>query len=167
MNLISFNQKNYFISLHLGIIIITLLTSFIFKKLNIRKNNVFTEMMSNGNELDTNNVGINMKSIMEQSNGIGVKDGSPLYCNPKEICSLQDEADYAIPDVICPSNLSKTLHNLHNNNSILYENNNKKKNYNKKSTNQMINTIISNNSKTLQINPQFYASADLIHQRQK
>lgn len=102
------------------------------KKLNHRKSNVFREM-SNA-DLGSDNATINLKSLP--------KDSSPLYCDPKEVSSVQDEADYAVPDVICPSNLSKTL------------------SHQKSAPNAVA-------CKTLQINPRFYASSDIIHPKQK
>lgn len=75
-----------------------------------------------------------MKNIANES--------SPLYCDPKDISSAQDEAEYAVPDVICPSNLSKTL------------------NFQKSASNAIA-------CKTLQINPRFYASSDIIHPKLK
>ncbi|OTF77287.1 hypothetical protein BLA29_008643, partial [Euroglyphus maynei] len=79
------------------LVIISLLTSFVLKKLNLRKNNVFTEI-SDPNDLESENAAINMKNLPKESG----TNNSPLYCSPKEICSIQDESEYAIPDVICP-----------------------------------------------------------------
>ena len=99
-----------------------------------RKNNVFREISET--DLESEAATINMKSMP--------KDASPLYCEPKEISLLnqEQEAEYAIPDVICPSNLSKTL-NFHK------------------------TTPAGVACKTLQINPRFYASSDIICPKQK
>lgn len=111
---------------------ISLLTSVALKKLNTRKNNVFEEIAEADYESDVNTT-INLKSI---------ESSSPLYCDPKEIDSDQIEAEYAVPDVICASALSKTL------------------NFQKNATSAL-------GCKTLQINPRFYASSDIIHPKQK
>ena len=102
------------------------------KKLNNRKNNVFSEISDT--DLESENATINLKNMP--------KEASPLYCEPMEISPLQEEAEYAIPDVICPSNLSKTL------------------NIQKSAPNAIA-------CKTLQINPRFYASSDIICAKQK
>lgn len=128
----------------LGLVIISLLTSFVFKKLNLRKNNVFTEI-SDPTDLESENAAINMKNLPKE----GGAGSSPLYCCPKEICSIQDEAEYAIPDVICPSNLSRTL--------ALHTNDNH-------SGHHVVATANSIVCKT--INPRFYASSDIIHAKQ-
>lgn len=134
-----------------GLVIISLLTSFIFKKLNLRKNNVFTEI-SDPSDMESENAAINMKNLPKESGGVCTSgNGSPLYCSPKEICSIQDEAEYAIPDVICPNNLSRTLA-LHSNND----------NHNGHHIVTTANSIV---CKT--INPRFYASSDIIHAKQK
>ncbi|XP_027199924.2 discoidin domain-containing receptor 2-like [Dermatophagoides pteronyssinus] len=134
----------------LGLVIISLLTSFIFKKLNLRKNNVFTEI-SDPSDMESENAAINMKNLPKESGGVCTSgNGSPLYCSPKEICSIQDEAEYAIPDVICPNNLSRTLA-LHSNND----------NHNGHHIVTTANSIV---CKT--INPRFYASSDIIHAKQ-
>lgn len=115
------------------------------KKLNLRKNNVFTEI-SDPNDLESENAAINMKNLPKESGA----NNSPLYCSPKEICSIQDEAEYAIPDVICPSNLSRTL--------ALNTNDNYTGHHIVKTANSIV-------CKT--INPRFYASSDIIHAKQK
>ncbi|KAI2802850.1 DNA damage responsive protein [Blomia tropicalis] len=122
-----------------GLVIISLLTLLAMKKLNNRKSNVFREISET--DLESESATINLKNLP--------KDASPLYCEPKEISSVQqEEAEYAIPDVICPSSLSKTL------------------NFHKASATTATTPIVGNVGKMLQINPRFYASSDIICPKQ-
>ena len=87
----------------LGVVIFMVISSFGMRAYNrAHKGNVFREISNTDIESEAQNV--NLKDIP--------KITSPqtlLYCEPKDIAANEEEAEYAVPDVICANGRTKSL----------------------------------------------------------
>lgn len=136
-----------------------LLTTLAFKKYTNFKNNVFREISNLDSEIST----INMKSMVADGKGSGGTLDSRLYCNPKEIVYDHDlqsevEADYAVPDVICPMINKAQLHTFRTLNA----------NPGKPLISQhKLITTMGPSTKSVPLNARYYASSDIYESSKK
>ncbi|XP_054158125.1 discoidin domain-containing receptor 2-like isoform X2 [Oppia nitens] len=86
----------------LGVVVLMVVSSFMMKAYQSRKGGVFREISDT--DIESENQTVNLKDIP--------KITSPqtlLYCEPKDLSPTEEEAEYAVPDVICANGKSKTL----------------------------------------------------------
>ena len=86
----------------LGVVVLMVISSFMMRAYNNRKGNVFREISNTDIESET--AAVNMKDIPKITT-----PQTLLYCEPKDLSPNEDEAEYAVPDVICANGKSKSL----------------------------------------------------------
>ena len=86
----------------LGVVVLMVVSSFMMRAYQNRKGSVFREISDT--DLESENVTVTMKDIPKITT-----PQTLLYCEPKDVSPTEEEAEYAVPDVICANGKSKTL----------------------------------------------------------
>ena len=87
----------------LGVVVLMVISSFVMRAYNNRKGNVFREISNT--DIESENQTVNMKDIPKITT-----PQTLLYCDPKDLSpNIDDEAEYAVPDVICANGKTKSL----------------------------------------------------------
>lgn len=86
----------------LGVVILIVIITFLMRAYNSRKGHVFREISDTDIESEAQNV--TLKDVPKITT-----PQTLLYCEPKDITVSAEEAEYAVPDVICANGKSKSL----------------------------------------------------------